>query len=301
MNLNIYNPYVRAELELYHHGIAGQKWGKRNGPPYPLSAGAHSASEKKAGWKKSLDNDGKTERKIQRLGKKYDKLVLKAEKGNPSKRLLQKMDKTQEKYEEAVGQSQKRKGSTGHPKAEPTLEKELAFLSDTAKNGGFDNPELGDIHVKENIDRYIAFQKKIVDDSINWYEDEPKSERAKAWKKEREDARNKFEQGPIATKYRNNEKRVNEKINELNKEIDRIQEKQNLTDEQATNLYIRKRKELDKKYSRDEIWRAYWDAKEKVDSAYDRKLVDIVLKDLGIPVTDENRKYIRDSQVLFWD
>lgn len=55
MNANIYNPYVRTEMELYHHGIAGQRWGKRNGPPYPLSAGAHSASEKKAGWRKSLD------------------------------------------------------------------------------------------------------------------------------------------------------------------------------------------------------------------------------------------------------
>ena len=40
--------------ELYHHGIKGQKWGKRNGPPYPLDAAAHSPSEKKAGWKKSL-------------------------------------------------------------------------------------------------------------------------------------------------------------------------------------------------------------------------------------------------------
>lgn len=55
MNINIYNPYVRQELELMHHGVAGQRWGKRNGPPYPLSAGAHSASEKKAGWRKSLD------------------------------------------------------------------------------------------------------------------------------------------------------------------------------------------------------------------------------------------------------
>lgn len=107
MNLNIYNPYVREELYLMHHGILGQRWGKKNGPPYPLSAGAHSASEKKAGWRKSLDNDGKTERKIQRLGKKYDKLVLKAEKGNPSKRLLQKMDKAQTKYENAVDKSQK--------------------------------------------------------------------------------------------------------------------------------------------------------------------------------------------------
>lgn len=41
-------------LYLCHHGIMGQKWGKRNGPPYPLSPGAHSSSEKKANWRKSL-------------------------------------------------------------------------------------------------------------------------------------------------------------------------------------------------------------------------------------------------------
>ena len=42
------------ESNLYHHGILGQRWGKKNGPPYPISASNHSASEKKAGWTKSL-------------------------------------------------------------------------------------------------------------------------------------------------------------------------------------------------------------------------------------------------------
>ena len=45
---------------LAHHGIQGQKWGVRNGPPYPLGAGDHSASEKKANWRQSLKDKGKT-------------------------------------------------------------------------------------------------------------------------------------------------------------------------------------------------------------------------------------------------
>lgn len=44
--------------ELYHHGIKGQKWGQRNGPPYPLNPSDHSASEKKAGQKKNLIGSG---------------------------------------------------------------------------------------------------------------------------------------------------------------------------------------------------------------------------------------------------
>ena len=43
---------------LAHHGVLGQKWGKRNGPPYPLDEKSHSAAEKKAGWRKSLNRSG---------------------------------------------------------------------------------------------------------------------------------------------------------------------------------------------------------------------------------------------------
>lgn len=38
----------RRELVLKHHGIMGMKWGKRNGPPYPLTPSARSAAERKA-------------------------------------------------------------------------------------------------------------------------------------------------------------------------------------------------------------------------------------------------------------
>ena len=43
--------------ELYHHGILGMHWGQRNGPPYPLTAGAHSPAEKRAGYQKSIDRN----------------------------------------------------------------------------------------------------------------------------------------------------------------------------------------------------------------------------------------------------
>lgn len=38
---------------LVHHGIMGQKWGKRNGPPYPLKGSDYSVTEKKYMGKKS--------------------------------------------------------------------------------------------------------------------------------------------------------------------------------------------------------------------------------------------------------
>lgn len=58
----IYSAMYSRNAELYHHGIQGQKWGVRNGPPYPLGSGASPrafiekySNESYKGSKKSWD------------------------------------------------------------------------------------------------------------------------------------------------------------------------------------------------------------------------------------------------------
>ncbi len=56
------------EGELWHHGIKGQKWGERNGPPYPLSEGDKPSDEKKAAKNETADKDSVVENAV-RSGK----------------------------------------------------------------------------------------------------------------------------------------------------------------------------------------------------------------------------------------
>lgn len=80
-----YLPSFRDDLYLEHHGILGQKWGTRNGPPYPLSGGDYSPSETKA-------IKAARKKKYSRYNKKHYDQVLK--KGTTFKTLSYDKDRT---------------------------------------------------------------------------------------------------------------------------------------------------------------------------------------------------------------
>ena len=44
---------------LAHHGILGQKWGVKNGPPYPLSSTQKSSEEKSFGARSGKNRKNK--------------------------------------------------------------------------------------------------------------------------------------------------------------------------------------------------------------------------------------------------
>ena len=66
------------ENELYHHGIRGQKWGVRNGPPYPLGSDQRSSEERKLNPKSGSGPDeswGTRNSKKSRQAKKEIKML----------------------------------------------------------------------------------------------------------------------------------------------------------------------------------------------------------------------------------
>ena len=81
-----------------HHGVLGQKWGQKNGPPYPLDASDHSASEKKAGWRKSLFGKKKTEEQL----KEEDRAKAAAETAKLVNEYLDKNPKNASRLEELM-------------------------------------------------------------------------------------------------------------------------------------------------------------------------------------------------------
>ena len=74
-------PYkIKYSNELKHHGILGMKWGKRNGPPYPLDYNDHSAEQKKLNPKSALNNYSSNNLKKGQTTGDYKKALKEAKK-----------------------------------------------------------------------------------------------------------------------------------------------------------------------------------------------------------------------------
>lgn len=58
----------KKKNELYHHGIQGQKWGKRNGPPYPLKPEVSQKVKKEGQARKDAEYQKKRD-KLEKTGK----------------------------------------------------------------------------------------------------------------------------------------------------------------------------------------------------------------------------------------
>lgn len=93
---------------LAHHGIFGMKWGKKNGPPYPIAPGDHSASEKKAGWRKSLAEKREAKRQAKRaeisdakVKQRREDDAKRAEEEHPESERLQRFKEDMERAKQA--------------------------------------------------------------------------------------------------------------------------------------------------------------------------------------------------------
>lgn len=69
--------YRVVRNELYHHGIKNQRWGERNGPPYPLDKETHSkivrskndSKKKKSNNKEQIKSRGLNPEQAEKIGK----------------------------------------------------------------------------------------------------------------------------------------------------------------------------------------------------------------------------------------
>ena len=79
--------------ELYHHGIKGQSWGDKNGPPYPLDYEDHTAEQKKNNPKSTID--GKSSTKT--TSSKTKKSTSNSTNSNKNKKIVEKENEAKKK------------------------------------------------------------------------------------------------------------------------------------------------------------------------------------------------------------
>lgn len=165
--------------ELYHHGINGQKWGVRNGPPYPLTLSAHSSKERRSNPKLTLSKyDSEARKEKRRVKGLYDKAKyagsVSSFTGLDPVNLQKKIKKLKSKgYDESNRKFRKvaikeKEATELHKKAEKAYQKDLEkafdaavkfskkYGNDKAKYFKFSEDSNGkiDIYYKNEKDKY---------------------------------------------------------------------------------------------------------------------------------------------------
>lgn len=135
---------IKYESELMHHGIKGQKWGDKNGPPYPLDKKEHmqviSSSKKKK--RIAEGRDPKEAKRIKKEQKKAWKIKVKQQKKfNRNMKRLQKQEKARKKNEERVERQLKKR------------ELEIRERENKFRKGNENVGKLTDAEIQERINR----------------------------------------------------------------------------------------------------------------------------------------------------
>lgn len=146
---------IKYESELMHHGIKGQKWGDKNGPPYPLDKKEHmqviSSSKKKK--RVEAGKDAKEAKRMTRKEKKAWRVQRKQFKKNAKKlemdkKKTKKFLRSQEKLHKKMEKQEK-----FNKKVEARLAKERLERENKFRKGNENVGKLTDAEIQERINR----------------------------------------------------------------------------------------------------------------------------------------------------
>lgn len=125
-----------AENSLEHHGIKGQSWGKRNGPPYPLKAAQLNSDERKENPKGSNEQQ-KAELKasgkkslMDRISDKHKQHVIQKKRDEAQKKREATIKAKKQAEIDAANAEKKRKDKLYKYSPEELLEHRLEYSND---------------------------------------------------------------------------------------------------------------------------------------------------------------------------
>lgn len=134
--------YRMMDDYIAHHGILGQKWGDKNGPPYPLGSGDHSSAEKKAASAAGI-----------KVGKNSGKGDINNVKNKPKQNLLEKM-KTDKQRKQALEKARE-------AKAKKAEEKAAAEAHEAERKKALDSGDYKEIQKYANESSYEELQRAV--------------------------------------------------------------------------------------------------------------------------------------------